>query len=86
MLNFVLKQCLSAKIYLSSAGFRMKSGLYWASHAPNEAHMAKMTMKKWEKSAADRKADKSGAHGKEGSAKDRAADRKAVAKANKKRK
>lgn len=40
--------------------------------------MAKMTMKKWEKSRMDAKADKSGAHGKEGSAKDRAADKKAV--------
>ncbi len=43
----------------------------------------KMTMKQYEKSAADRKADKVGKHGKEGSSKDMAADRKALAKINK---
>lgn len=36
----------------------------------------KMTMKGWEKSAMDKKADAAGKHGKEGSAKDRAADKK----------
>lgn len=45
----------------------------------------KMTMEKWEKSAADKKADKAGKHGKEGSAKDRAADKKAVKAYNKKK-
>lgn len=39
----------------------------------------KMTMKQYEKSAADKRADKSGAHGKEGSAKDMRADRNALA-------
>ena len=48
--------------------------------------MAKMTLAKYEKSPADRKADAAGKHGKEGSAKDRAADRAAVAKINKGRK
>lgn len=47
--------------------------------------MAKMTMKKYEGSAADERADKAGKHGKEGSKKDMAADRKAVFKANQKR-
>lgn len=42
-----------------------------------------MTMKDYEKSAADKRADKSGAHGKEGSAKDKAMDKKAVNKSNK---
>lgn len=46
----------------------------------------KMTMKQFEKSAADKKADKSGKHGKEGSKKDIAADRKMLAKINKGRK
>lgn len=45
----------------------------------------KMTMAQFEKSAADRKADKSGKHGKEGSAKDRAADKKMLSRINKKR-
>ena len=40
----------------------------------------KPTMKDWERSAADRRADKSGAHGKEGSAKDIAADKRGLAK------
>lgn len=44
----------------------------------------KMTMAQWGKSPMDRKADKSGAHGKEGSANDRAADRKALAAHNRK--
>lgn len=44
-----------------------------------------MTMKGWEKSAMDRRADKAGAHGKEGSAKDRAADKKALAAYNKRK-
>jgi hypothetical protein len=48
--------------------------------------MAKMTMAKHEKSAADRKADAAGKHGKEGSAKDVKADRAAVAKISKGRK
>jgi len=39
----------------------------------------KMTLKGWEKSKMDAKADKSGIHGKEGSAKDRAADKRGVA-------
>lgn len=43
----------------------------------------KMTAKKWEKTAADKKADASGAHGKEGSKKDLAADRKGIAAYNK---
>ena len=37
-----------------------------------------MTMKQWEKSPMDKKADKGGKHGKEGSAKDRAADKKGM--------
>lgn len=44
----------------------------------------KMTMKKWEGSAADRKMDKKLGF-KEGSKKDNAADRKAVAKINKRK-
>ena len=48
--------------------------------------MAKTTTAKYEKSAADRKADAAGKHGKEGSAKDVKADRAAVAKVNKGRK
>lgn len=47
--------------------------------------MKKMTLKAYEKSAADKRADKLGKHGKEGSAKDKAADKKAVSKINKKR-
>lgn len=46
----------------------------------------KMTMKKYEGSAADRAADKAGKHGKEGSKKDMAADRAAVARMNKRKK
>jgi len=46
----------------------------------------KMTMKQFEKSAADRRADKNGAHGKEGSAKDMRLDRKALVKINGKKK
>lgn len=46
---------------------------------------AKMTMRKWEGSAADRKMDKSGKYGKEGSKKEQAADRKMIAKINKKK-
>lgn len=38
-----------------------------------------MTTKQWEKSPMDKKADKTGKHGKEGSAKDRAADKKGLA-------
>lgn len=45
----------------------------------------KMTLKAWERSPADKRADKSGKHGKEGSAKDKAADRKAVNAINRKR-
>ena len=45
--------------------------------------MAKMTMKKWEKSKADAKMDKGV---KEGSAKDKKLDKSGVKKANKKRK
>ena len=48
--------------------------------------MAKMTMKQYEKSAADRKADKAGKHGMEGSAKDKRMDKAALAKINAKRK
>jgi len=48
--------------------------------------MKKMTLKKWEKSAADKRADKAGKHGKEGSKKDKMMDKKAVARMNKKRK
>lgn len=44
--------------------------------------MKKMTLKKYEKSAADKRADKAGAHGKEGSKKDKMMDKKAVAKIN----
>lgn len=40
----------------------------------------KPTMKDWEKSAADKRADASGAHGKEGSAKDKKADKVGLAK------
>jgi len=47
--------------------------------------MAKMSMKQFEKSAADKKADKSGKHGKEGSAKDKAADKAMLSKINKKK-
>ena len=46
----------------------------------------KMTMKQYEKSAADERADRNGRHGKEGSKKDMAMDRKALAKINAKRK
>ena len=49
-----------------------------------KAPKKKMTMTQWEKSSMDRKADKSGKHGKEGSAKDRAADKKALAAYNRK--
>ena len=45
----------------------------------------KMTMRELEKSAADRKADKAGKHGKEGSAKDIREDTKLLARINKKR-
>lgn len=45
----------------------------------------KMSMRQWEKSSMDAKADKSGKHGKEGSAKDKAADKKALKAYNKKR-
>lgn len=38
----------------------------------------KMTMKGWEKSSMDERADAKGKHGKEGSAKDRAADKKGL--------
>jgi hypothetical protein len=48
--------------------------------------MAKMTMKQFEKSAMDRKADKTGKHGKEGSAKDKAADAKTLKAINKRKK
>lgn len=48
--------------------------------------MPKMTMKQWEKSKMDAKADKGGKHGKEGSKKDMAADKKALAAYNKKKK
>lgn len=47
--------------------------------------MAKMTAKTWEKSKMDKKADASGKHGKEGSAKDRAADKKGIAAYNAKK-
>jgi len=43
-----------------------------------------LTMKQWEKSPMDAKLDKSGRHGKEGSPKDMAADKKALAAYNKK--
>lgn len=46
----------------------------------------KMTMKQFEKSAMDKRADKNGSHGPEGSKKDMAMDRKALAKINAKRK
>ncbi len=46
----------------------------------------KMTMKQYEKSSADNRADKSGRHGPEGSKKDIAADRKALKAINNKRK
>lgn len=45
-----------------------------------------MTMKQFEKSPQDRKADKAGKHGPEGSKKDKAMDRMALAKINKNRK
>lgn len=48
--------------------------------------MAKTTLAKYEKSAADRSAHATGKHGKEGSAKDVKADRAAVAKINQGRK
>ena len=47
--------------------------------------MAKMTMKKWEGSAADKKQDKASGY-KEGSKKDTAQDKKAIEKINKKKK
>lgn len=47
---------------------------------------AKMTMRQFERSAADKKADASGKHGPEGSAKDKAADKKMLAAINRKRK
>lgn len=48
-------------------------------------HLKKpMTMQEWEASPMDEKADKSGAHGKEGSKKDMAADKKALAAYNRK--
>jgi hypothetical protein len=43
----------------------------------------KMTMKQFEKSAVDRRADKAGRHGPEGSKRDIAADKRALAKMNK---
>ena len=43
----------------------------------------KMTMAEWEKSPQDRKADAAGKHGKEGSAKDKAVDKRDLAKFNK---
>ena len=46
----------------------------------------KMTMKQYEKSAYDERADRNGAHGKEGSVKDMRLDKKALAKINAKRK
>lgn len=46
----------------------------------------KVTMKQYEKSAADRRADQNGAHGKEGSAKDMRMDRNALAAMNKRKK
>tara|TARA_R110000868_G_scaffold11753_1_gene57469 strand:+ start:1025 stop:1177 length:153 start_codon:yes stop_codon:yes gene_type:complete len=46
----------------------------------------KMSMTQFEKSAADKRADKSGRHGPEGSPKDRAADSKALKAINSKRK
>ena len=48
--------------------------------------MAKMTMKQYEKSAYDKKMDKLGKHGKEGSKKDMAADKAAMKKMAKKKK
>lgn len=45
----------------------------------------KTTMKQWEKSKADEKMDKSGKYGGEGSAKDKAADKKMLAAKNKKK-
>ena len=48
--------------------------------------MKKVTMKQYERSAADKKADAAGKHGKEGSAKDKAMDKAAVKKLNSKRK
>ena len=46
----------------------------------------KMSMAQYEKSSADKRADKSGRHGPEGSPKDRAADSKALKAINAKRK
>ena len=48
--------------------------------------MKKVTMKQYERSAADKKADAAGKHGKEGSDKDKAMDKAAVKKLNAKRK
>jgi len=45
--------------------------------------MAKKTMKGWEKSSMDAKADKGGKHGKEGSKRDVAADKRGLANWNK---
>lgn len=45
----------------------------------------KMTMKQFEKSAVDKKADKAGKHGKEGSKKDVRMDKAALAKINKRK-
>lgn len=53
---------------------------------PSRKPKRKMTMAEFERSPEDRKTDKSGRHGKEGSAKDRRADAKALAKINRKRK
>jgi len=50
------------------------------------AKKKKMTLNKWENSPKDAKADAKGAHGKEGSKKDMAADKKGVAAFNKKKK
>lgn len=73
-------------MYLSRAGFRTKCGLSWASLTRTEVPpVAKMTMKRWEKSAADKAKDKKSGY-KEGSAKDRAADAKGIKAANKKKK
>ena len=45
--------------------------------------MPKMSMKQWEKSTMDKKLDAAGKHGKEGSKKDMAADKRDLAKYNK---
>lgn len=50
----------------------------------SKTNSKKMTMKQYEKSAMDKKMDKLGKHGKEGSKKDKAMDKKAVKKINKK--